>query len=143
MGAMSKQQLDSLISAIDAHEFLSRLRDTIEQCHRLVFHANEHADWTLVRKSAEQILVTELVLRHKGNIDGIYFDLRKLEAAGMPWSAAINELANRIHSYFTTPLGIVLRKDLLGQRAVFFTSDAYEWIRRREAGRAAAAGETA
>jgi hypothetical protein len=124
--------MDSLIAAIHSHDFLRHMLESMEQHLRLVFHANESADWNLLRASAEQILVAEIVSRHKGNIDGIYFALRDLEAGGRTWDAAIGELAGRVHSYFTTPLGVVMRKNLFGENAVFLTSDAYDWIRRQE-----------
>ena len=53
---------------------------------------------------------------------------------------AIQELAAGIHSYYTTPLGIVLRKDLFGDDVVFITPDAHEWIRQREGKRQTGTG---
>ncbi len=132
MGTVSWEQLTALTSAVESHDFLRRLVDAIEQYHRLVFYSVRNADWNLVRDSARQILIAEIVTRHAGNIDGIYHALRAMEHAGRSWSAAITELAGRIHSYYTTPLGVVLRKDLFGERAVFITPDAHEWIRRHE-----------
>ena len=133
MATISREQLNALIAAIHSHDFLRRVLEAVEQYHHLVFHAVENADWSLVRRSAEQILVAEIVTRHKGDIDGIYRALRDMEAGGVPWGVAINELAGRMHSYFTTPLGIVMRTDLFGDNAVFISPDAYEWIRRRKA----------
>ena len=133
MAVVSREQLDSLIAAIHSHDFLRRMLESLEQHLRLVFHANEHAVWNMVRATAEQILVAEIVSRHKGNIDGIYFALRDLEAGGRTWEAAINELAGRVHSYYTTPLGVLMRKNLFGENAVFLTTDAHDWIRRQEA----------
>lgn len=139
MPTVAREQLEALIAAIHSHDFLRRIVEALEQYHRLVFHALENADWSLVRRSAEQILAAEIITRHKGEIDGIYFALREMENAGKPWSVAINELAGRMHSYFTTPLGIVMRKDLFGDQVVFITPDAYDWIRRREAARGSGA----
>ena len=139
MSTISREQLDTLIAAIHSHDFLRRLVEAIEQSHRLVFHSVEDADWSLVRRSAEQILVAEIHTRHHGDFDGIYHALRAMEAAGKPWSVAISELAGQMHSYFTTPLGIVLRRDLFGDNSVFITPIAYEWIRRRDAARASGA----
>jgi hypothetical protein len=133
--------MDSLIAAIHSHDFLRRMLESMEQQHRLVFHANENVDWNLVRATAEQILVAEIVSRHKGNIDGIYFALRDLEAGGRTWNSAITELAARVHSYFTTPLGVVMRKNLFGDNAVFLTTDAYEWIRKQESASARSEGQ--
>jgi hypothetical protein len=132
LAVVAREQMNSLIAAIHSHDFLCRMLESMEQHHRLVFHANENADWNLVRATAEQILVAEIVSRHKGNIDGVYFALRDLEAGGRTWAAAISELAGRIHSYFTTPLGVVMRKNLFGDNAVFLTTDAYDWIARQE-----------
>jgi len=127
---IDRQQYESLLAALQTHEFLRRMVDTLEHYHRLVFHANENVDWNLVRRSAEQILIAEIVTRHKGNFDGIYFALRAMENGGKPWNVAVQDLAGTIHSYFTTPLGIVMRKDLFGDDAVFITPEAYDWIRR-------------
>lgn len=130
MPTIAREQVRTLIEAIHTHDFLRRILEALEQLHRLVFHANERADWSLVRQSAEQILVAEIVTRHKGEIDGIYHTLRTMEAGGKPWSVALNELAGAMHSYFTTPLGIVMRRDLFSDDTVFITPDAYDLIRR-------------
>lgn len=142
MGKVTREQLAELVPAIHSHDFLRRVLEAIEQYHRLVFHANSRANWDLVRQSAEQILVAEILTRHNGNIDGIYNTLRNMEAAGKPWGVAINELAGTMHSYFTTPLGIVMRSDLFGDQASFITPEAHDWIRRRKtSGQAGAVGE--
>lgn len=132
MPRIPREQLSRLLTAVQSHDHLRRLVEAIEQYHRLVFHAYADADWNLVRRSAEQILIAEIVIRHGGNIDGVYQALRALENSGRPWSVAINELAGRIHSYYTTPLGLVMRKDLFGDEAVFFIPEAGEWARRQE-----------
>lgn len=127
MAHVPREQIRSLTAALDAQDHLRRVADEIEQKHRVVFHASERADWSLVRRSAEQILIAEILNRHDGQPDGIYYALRKLEDAGQSWDAAVRELAATIHSYYTTPLGIVLRQDLFGPEAIFFTPDAREW----------------
>lgn len=129
MASISREQYDGLVAAIYSHDFLRQVVEAIEHHHRLVFHANEAVDWRRARESSEQILIAEIVSRHRGNIDGIYFALRASESAGRPWGAAIHELAGRIHSYFTTPLGVIMRRDLFGDRAVFIVPDADELIR--------------
>ena len=50
-----------------------------------------------------------------------------MQDAGQNWEAALRELAAAIHSYFTTPLGMVMRQDLFGSDAVFITPDAHTW----------------
>ncbi len=131
MARISREQLDGLREAIRTHDFLHRVLREIECLHRVVFHANERADWGLVRASAEQVLTAEIVSRHRGEIDGVYWALRSLERQGKSWSRAIQELANTLHSYYTTPLGVVMRADLFGEEAVFITPDAADWIRQQ------------
>jgi hypothetical protein len=131
---IAPEQLKALSDAIHSHDFLHRLWREIEHLQRVVFHSNERADWKLARASAEQILMAELFLRHKGNIDGVYFDLRKREGEGKNWAAALREYAGYIHAYFTTPLGIVMRRDLFGDAVIFLSPDATEWA--KQAGRA-------
>lgn len=131
MAQVERGQLEQLRSAIDTQEHLRRMRESLEHYHRLVFHANASVNWTLVRESAEQILMAEIISRHHGDPDGVYQALRGMEAEGKSWPVAISELSGRIHSYYTTPLGVVLRKDLFGDDAVFITPEAHEWIRRQ------------
>jgi hypothetical protein len=133
------EQYEALAAAIHAHDHLRRIVDAVENHHRLVFHANDRVDWSQVRQSAEQILMAEIVTRHKGNVDGVYFALRAAEAGGKPWNVAIQDLGATIHSYFTTPLGVLMRRDLFGEQAAFIAADAYDWIRQRESARAARA----
>jgi hypothetical protein len=128
---IAPDQHQAILSAIGTHDFLSRVVESLEHYHRLVFHADEGIDWSLVRRSAEQILVAEVISRYGGNIDGVYHALRAMENGGTPWSAAVQELAGAMHSYYTTPLGVVLRKDLFGDDAVFISLEAHEWIRQR------------
>jgi hypothetical protein len=123
-------QVEALTAAITAQDCLRRVRDEIEELHRVVFHAKERIAWDLVRRSAEQILMAEIVYRHQGHPDGIFLALRALEDHGSTWDEAIRELAAGIHSYYTTPLGFVLRADLFGRDATFIMSDAEDWKAR-------------
>lgn len=127
MPQVAREELDRLLGVVAAHDYLRRVRDEIEALHRVVFHDNRRADWSRVQDSATQILLAELINRHRGQADGVYFALRNLESSGRSWDAAVRELACQIHSYYTTPLGIVMRQDLFGNNAIFITPDAYEW----------------
>lgn len=130
MSRIPPEQIAALSSAIRTHDFLHRLLREIEHLHRVVFHGNERANWKLTRASAEQILIAEIVLRHSGSFDGIYFALRKMEGEGKTWATALRDLAGYIHAYFTTPLGIVMRRDLFGDAVVFLSPDADDWVQR-------------
>lgn len=127
MAHLDRQQIDGLRAGIEAHEFLQRLRDAIAELHRVVFHTIERADWELVQRSADQILMAEIVTRHGGRADGPGESLGKLQARGKSYDDAVQEVAAAIHSYFTTPLGVVMRQDLFGPEAVFITPDAHHW----------------
>jgi hypothetical protein len=130
---IAPEQVAALTQAIYAQDCLRRLAGALEELHRIVFHDQEDADWTLVRRSVEQILIAEIVSRHGGNPDAPYFALRALENAGKSWNVAIRDLAAAIHSYYTTPLGVVLRQDLFGDQAAFIVPDAHEWTERLRA----------
>lgn len=127
MSQLAREEIERLTAAVRTHDHLRRIVDEIEHLHRVVFHDNARADWGLVRRSAEQILIAELVGRYQGQPDGVFFALRALEDSGRTWDAALAELAAAMHSYYTTPLGMVLRQDMFGDDAVFITPDAYEW----------------
>lgn len=142
MARISREQVADLTAAIQSHDYLDRIAREIEELHRVVFHANQRADWSLVRRSAEQILITEIVSRHRGQIDGVFFALRAMENGGKSWEAGIRELAASVHSYYTTPLGIVIRQDLFGADVVFITPDAYVWTDRLRGRQAAGRPET-
>lgn len=129
MAQIAQDELDRLTNAIRTHDHLRRMVAEVERLHRVVFHGNERADWSLVGRSAEQILIAEIVHRHRGNTEGIFFALRSLEDGGKTWDEAVGTLASAMHSYYTTPLGVVMRHELFGADAVFFTPDAYEWTR--------------
>lgn len=123
MARISDEDMARLRKAIADHDYLHRILRRIEQLHRVVFHA-ESLDWKFVRASAEEILIADIVTRHQGNIDGVYFALRKVEEGGRDWRSAIDEYASYIHNYYTTPLGVILRKDLFGESAHFVTPAA-------------------
>ncbi|MEW6198602.1 MAG: hypothetical protein AB1601_08080 [Planctomycetota bacterium] len=128
MARLSAEQTEGLLRAIRSDDCLQRVVAEVERLHTVVFHDHARANWELTRQSAEQIVMAEIMCRHQGDPQGIYFALRALEDAGRSWDAAIAELAASIHSYYTTPLGIVIRRDLFGPGAVFFDPDAYEWL---------------
>ncbi len=119
--------MDALLAALRGDGDLTRVVDEIERLHRVVFHGNRRADWSLVRQSAEQILIAEIVSRHQGHVDGAHAALRNLQAQGQDPTAALRTLAANVHSYYTTPLGIVMRQDLFGDDVVFLTPDALGW----------------
>lgn len=129
MSQISRQQYDELLAAVQAHDFLRRMVEALEQYFRLVFHNSDNIEWDQLRHSAQQVLMAEILTRHRGNPQGIYFALRDVEDSGTPWNVAINELAGRIHSYFTTPLGIVMRKAFFGEQAAFILPEAEDWAR--------------
>ena len=123
MPRISDEQHAQLRQAILDHAFLHRILRHIEHLHRVVFHA-EDLDWQFVRASAEEILIADVVTRHQGSIDGVYFALRKNEDNGHSWEYAINEYAAYTHNYYTMPLGVVLRRDLFGEAGHFVTPAA-------------------
>lgn len=131
MPQIAAEQLERLSAIIRHDASLERIVREIEGLHRIVFHDNPRADWSRVRQSAEQILIAELVNRYQGEIGGLLRALRDLEQGGTRWEAACRELARGMHSYYTTPLGIVMRQDLFGDQAVFITPDAYAWTARQ------------
>lgn len=118
--------LEQLQHAIRANDYLARLVSEIEHLHEAVFHANPSVDWSRNQPAAEQIVMAEIVLRHRGQPEGIYFVLRNAEQAGKSWDAALRDLAAHMHAYYTTPLGLILRRDLFGERAVFLSPEANE-----------------
>lgn len=123
MPQIDKNEKNRLKAAVLEHDFLHRILRTIEQLQRVVFHADklEHA---FVRASAEEILIADIVTRHHGQIDGVYYALRKAEDSGRTWAQAIAEYAAYIHNYYTMPLGVVMRRDLFGDESHFVTPAA-------------------
>lgn len=120
MDQISDEQTAHLRSAIQSHDFLHRLARRIENLLKVVFHAHD-LDRRFVRAAAEEILIADILTRHHGNIDGVYFALRKSESAGHTWEQAIADYAAYAHNYFTTPLGVVLRMRIF-REAVHFVS---------------------
>ncbi|HWL93610.1 MAG TPA: hypothetical protein VNT79_08735, partial [Phycisphaerae bacterium] len=110
MYTVTAEQFDKLRRAIHEHDYLHRILRRIEQLHRVVFHDRE-AEWKDLRSLAEEILIADMVTRHKGGIDGVFYKLREIENGGRDWKSAIDEYAAYIHNYYTTPLGVLLRKD--------------------------------
>ena len=123
MARISDEEYRRLHNSIVDHAFLHRILRHIEHQHRVVFHA-ENLDWDYVRASAEEILMANIITRYRGNIDGVYFALRKAEDAGRPWQSAITDYATYTHTYYTTPLGVILRRDLFGETSHFVTPAA-------------------
>ena len=123
MARISDEQRAKLTAAIHDHEFLHRILRKIEQQLRVVFHAHD-IEWNFVRAAAEEILMADIITRQNGNIDGVYFNLRQAEDGGSPWEKAVADYASYAHNYFTTPLGVVIRKDLFGENCHFITTAA-------------------
>lgn len=125
MSRITEIEQKRLQSAILEHDFLHRILRQIERLHRVVFHAQtRHLDRQFIRASAEEILIADLVNRHDGNFDSVYFALRKAEDSGRSWEQAISEYAAYAHNYFTTPLGVIMRRDLFGDDCHFVTPAA-------------------
>lgn len=123
MARIPDTQRAKLTEAIQQHDFLHRILRKVEQLLRVVFHAHD-IDWKFVRAAAEEILMADILTRHGGDIDGVYFALRKAEDGGCTWEKAISDYANYVHNYFTTPLGVVIRKDLFAENCHFITTAA-------------------
>ncbi len=125
MPHISAEVQEKLSLAIHSHDFLHRLLRRIEQLHRIVFHADT-LDVKFLRASAREILIADIVTRHQGGIDGVYFALRAIEDGGRDWQSAIEEYGSYIHNYYTTPLGVLIRRDLFGKSSHFVTPNAGE-----------------
>lgn len=120
--------VERLTAAIQSHDFLRDIVSQIEQSQNVVFHASPRAEWSNARRSAEQILITEIITRYKADVGRVQQTLRDLETNGMPWRDAIRDFAARVQSYYTTPLGIVMRRNLFGDDAIFLSPEALEWV---------------
>ena len=123
MALLPKDQVLQLRKAIAEHDFLHRIQRKIESTLRVVFHAYE-VDWQYLRAAAEEILIADIMTRHHGQIDGVYYALRKREEGGHTWDQAIADYASYCHNYYTTPLGIVIRNDYFGDDAHFISPAA-------------------
>src|SRR5262245_45558328 len=107
------EKREQLRQAIHLHDFLHRVMRQVETLKRFVFHQRvKDLDLQFSRSSAEEILIADILTRHEGNIDGVYYALRKVEDSGRSWQHAISDYAAYIHNYYTTPLGVVLRREL-------------------------------
>lgn len=128
MAQAGPELVERLTAAVRSHDFLRDLVLRIEQSQNVVFHASPRAEWSNARGSAEQILITEIITRYQADVGGVQQALRDLERDGMPWRDAIRDFAARVQSYYTTPLGIVMRRSLFGDDAVFLSPEALEWV---------------
>lgn len=128
MALLTCDEIERLRQAITTQDHLQRILTEIERLQRLVFHSTDRTHWDRLRTSAEQILMAELVSRHEGDPVGLFLVLRAHEDAGQTWEVAIASVAGQIHSYFTTPLGIVLRRNLFGDAAAYLAPDAIRWL---------------
>lgn len=128
MAQAAPELVERLTAAIQSHDFLRDIVSQIEQSQNVVFHASPRAEWSNARRSAEQILITEIITRYKADVGRVQQTLRDLETNGMPWRDAIRDFAARVQSYYTTPLGIVMRRNLLGDDAIFLPPEALEWV---------------
>jgi hypothetical protein len=127
LSRLAPDEIERLTQTLHAHDYLEQIVREIETLQRVVFYAHPDADWRLQHRSAEQILIAELVYRYQRQPERVLAALRAVERSGRTWEAAIGELAAAAHSYYTTPLGMVMRQDLFGPQAVFVTPDAYMW----------------
>lgn len=118
MPRLTDAQRERLRQAVQTHDFLRRIVRRIEALQRLVFH-DESLDPRQVRASAEDVLIADIAMRHRENIDGVYYAIRAAEDGGRNWDQAIDDYAGGIHAYYTTPLGILIRRDLFGDAAHF------------------------
>lgn len=125
MSRITEIERKRMQTAILEHDFLHRILRQVERLHRVVFHTQtRHLDRQFIRASAEEILIADLVNRHGGNFDSVYFALRKAEDSGRSWDQAISEYAAYAHNYYTTPLGVIMRRDLFGDDCHFVTPAA-------------------
>ena len=128
MAKLTEAQRHEYGRLIQSHDFLRDLVAEIEAAQRLVFHSNENADWERARASAQQVLIAELVTRYRGAVERVYAALEDLQRRGREWPVAIRELAARIQSYYTTPLGMMIRAELFGEDAVFLSPDSAKYL---------------
>ncbi|MBL8879833.1 MAG: hypothetical protein JNG88_12000 [Phycisphaerales bacterium] len=131
MPKLTPAEIDHFIAVIGENDYLRRLLGEIERLQQAVFHANPSADWNNVRQSSEQILIAEIVLRHGRHHDAIFYALRNAEDSGKLWDAAIRDMAANIHAYYTTPLGLLMRRELFGENTVFVSPDAIRWMHQQ------------
>ncbi len=137
MARLSEDEIARLRHAVQTYDVLRRVVRQIETLHRLVFHRYE-LDATKFRAAAEEILMADVEMRHRGNFDGVYFALRAAEDAGKKWDQAVADYAASSHAYYTTPLGLLIRRDLFGDAASFVSPQAMQLATAFQAGRSLA-----
>lgn len=121
-------QLAQLTDTLRADGLCQELLRDIERLHRVVFHSSATADWSRAGKSAEQIILADVAMRHDGDLQKLHAEYAQNQQAGRSNDEARQTIAARLHSYYTTPLGITIRRDLFGDDAVFFVPEAAEWL---------------
>ncbi|MBN2447841.1 MAG: hypothetical protein JXO22_14005 [Phycisphaerae bacterium] len=128
---ITQEQYDELSHAIDDVPMLREVRDEIVQAQKVVFHDLKGADWTRSEAVARQIMIADLSTRHHGDVHRMEEELRQCEQRCGSHATALQQTASYIHSYFTTPLGIMMRCELFGDGAVFLSPEALKWIEDR------------
>ncbi len=124
---LSQTQVDSLRAAVVGMDFARQVVAAVEGLHRLALADCPGADLSRAAASAEQIVIAEIVLHYRGQIEGLYLALRREEGERGGRPAAVQALATRLHVYYTAPLGVVLRKVLFADDAVFVLPEAHDW----------------
>ena len=129
---ISAEKLERIAAQIRSAGRLREVCAEIEQLQKVVFHNLESADWSRSGRVAEQILIADILTRQQGEPGRIEQDLKNREQKTGSPQRAVQECASYIHSYFTTPLGIMMRRELFGDAATFLAPEALEWIEGRE-----------
>jgi hypothetical protein len=112
---LSQSQIDSLRAAVMGLDFARQVAGAVERCCSASASARRAAaTW------AEQVLIAEMALRHRGQFEGLYLSLRRLQGELGSWSAAVGELADRLYRYYATPLGAILCRELFADDAVHY-----------------------
>ncbi len=113
---VSKERQQAWTSEVAHEPRLDSLCRVIAEQQRAVFHRADHqADQE--RVVAEQILLAEVQTAHAGDPNALIFLLDRRIQQGAPEVQVIQEFAQRLHSYYTTPLGVAVRKELFGGSA--------------------------
>lgn len=132
MSRLTESERKRLLKAVHDNDYLNRLVRQIERLHHVVFHGpTKNLDEKFIRASAEEILIADIVNRHEGKIDGVYYALRKIEDSGRSWDHAVSDYASYIHNYYTTPLGVVMCRDLFGENSHFVTPAAGKFAKAK------------
>lgn len=115
MAAITSQEYARLRQAILQHDFLHRILRRIEQLHRLAIHNKSNApNWKELRTNAEDILIADIATRFGGDIDEVYFSLRRAEQSGRSWQHAIADHGSYVHNCYSTPAGLALCRQTVG-----------------------------